>query len=126
MIHTILLDAVYRGVNLTTRAVKVSSMHVNTQGFTAYHLSMYTCGVCKPVVCVNHIKLLTTSQYTCDDAEVINLVMQITGITTGKLYATQVIKSLQIVEIGIEMVAETIVILCRMAYDSTLYSVVIA
>ena len=51
--------------------------------------------------------------------------MQIAGITAGKLYAAHIVEALQIIEIGIEMVAETIVVLGRMAYEPILDPVVI-
>ena len=51
--------------------------------------------------------------------------MQIAGITAGKLYAAHIVEALQIIEIGIEMVAETIVVLCRMANKPILDPVVI-
>ena len=125
MVHTVLLDAIYRGVNLTTRAVEVGSMNMDAQWLSAYHLGMYTCGVCEPVVSVNQVEFLATGQYARDDAEVIDFVMQIAGITAGKLYAAHIVEALQIIEIGIEMVTETIVVLGLVAYEPILDPVVI-
>ena len=125
MIHSVLLYAVHRGVDLTTRAVEIGGMHMDAQWLSAYHLGMYTCGVCEPVVSVNQVELLTTGQNARDDAEVVDLVVQIAGITTGKLDAAHIVEALQIIEIGIEMVAETIVVLGRVANEPILNPVII-
>ena len=66
----------------------------------------------QPVVCMDDVKLFRP----CDNAGyhriVVYLIMQIGRITTGKLHASQII-DMHIIEIGIDVVAETIVIVRR-------------
>ena len=46
--------------------------------------------------------------------------MQVAGIAAGKSHTAKVVQSLHVVEICIDMVAETIVVFCRMTYDAVL------
>ena len=70
---------------------------------------MYTSWVCQPVMSMNNIKLLSASYYTGNDGIVVDFLMQVRRITTGKFHTAKVI-DMHIVEVGIDMVAQTIVV----------------
>ena len=125
MVHTVLLYAIHSGIHLSARAVKVSGMYMDAQGLATHHLCMHSRRIGQPVVGMNEIKLLRACQHAGNDGEVVDLLVQIAGITARKVETTQVIKPLQIVEVGIDVVAEAIVILGRMAVHAALHLVVI-
>ena len=59
---------------------------------------------------MNQVKILTACQHTGYDAEIVDFLMQIAGISAGKSYTSQIIESLQIIEVCIDMVAETVIV----------------
>src|SRR5574344_2319208 len=67
---------------------------------------MYACRICQPVMCMNDIEILLTSNNSCNNRVIINLLMQIVRIATTELHASQVIY-IHIVKVGIYMVAQT-------------------
>ena len=66
---------------------------------------MDTSGEGKPVVRMDDIELLGTGHLTGNDRVIINLLVQVAGITTSKLHSTEVV-NVHIIEIGIDMITE--------------------
>ena len=64
---------------------------MDAERFSAYYLSVNSGRIGEPVVSVDDIKLLRASQNTCDDREVVYLVVQVAGIATCKAHAAKVI-----------------------------------
>ena len=67
MNHTVLLYRIYRWIHLSARAVKVSSVDVNAQGFSTHLLGVNTSGEGKPVVSMDNVKLLSASHLPGND-----------------------------------------------------------
>ena len=80
-------------------------MNVDTQGLTTHLLSMDTSGEGEPIVCVDDIKLLSTRHLTCNDRVVIDLLMQIAGITSSKLHRPEIVH-VHIVKVSIDMLTQ--------------------
>ena len=115
MIHTILFDRINGWIHFSTRTVKVCGMHMDTKRFSTYHLSMHTSGISQPVVSMNNIKFLLTSHYSGYDGVIIDFLMQVFRITTGKFHATKVVH-MHVREIRIDMITEGIILLrCSVA-----------
>ena len=104
-VHTVLLDTIDGGVHLTTTAVEVGSMHVDTQRLAAHLLGMNTSGEGQPIVSVDDIKLFGTGHLTSDDRVVVDLLVQVAGIAACKLHRTEVV-DVHIIEVGIDMVTK--------------------
>ena len=79
---------------------------------------MYASRISEPVVGMYQVKLLATCQHASYDGEIIYLIVKVGWISSSKTYATQIVQSLQIVEVRIQMVAKTIVVLCRMPNEA--------
>ena len=125
MIHTVLLDGIDGRVHLAARAVKVSSMNVYAERFAADELCVHSGRIGQPVVGMNDVKLLRAGQHTCDDREIVYLIVQVAGISSGEAHASHVIQALHVVEIGIDVVTETVVILYRMSHKAILDIIVL-
>ena len=100
-------------------------MHVNTERFAAHHLGMYTGRISEPVMSMYEVEIFAASQYSGNDGEVVDLLMQITWITTGKVDTSHIVQSAQMIEIGIDMVAESVIVLGRVAGHTALHLIVI-
>ena len=109
IIHTILLYSIHRRVHLTTTAVEVGSVYMNTQRLTAHVLRMDSCWIRQPVVCMNDIEVLCTCHHACNHRVVIDLLMQVRRIAARKLHTTEVV-DIHVVEIRIDILAQLIVI----------------
>ena len=105
VVHTVLLNAVDRGVHIAARTVEVGGVHVNDEGLAAHALGVNACGIGEPVVGVDDVELLLAGNDACHDGIVVDFVVQVFGIAAGKLYAAQVVGE-AIVEVGIDMVAQ--------------------
>ena len=110
VVHTVLLDCIYGGVHVTAAAVKISCVDVYDQRLAAHLLGVYACGISKPVMRVNYIKLLGAGHYACHYRVVVYLLVKVVRISARELYATQII-GVHIAEIGIDMVTEMIIII---------------
>ena len=108
IVHTILLDAINRWVNLTTAAVEVCSMNVYAQRLARYILGMDASRECQPVVCVDDVEVKSTCHHTCNNGVVVNFLVQVGRISSGKVHTADVV-NIHVVEIRIDMVAHTIV-----------------
>ena len=80
-------------------------MNMDTQRFATYLLGMDTSGEGEPVVSVDNIKLLRAGHLSGNDRVVINLLVQVARITTGKLHRTKVVH-VHIVKVGVDMLAQ--------------------
>ena len=78
----------------------------------------------EPVVRVDEVEILAPCQHSGNDGEVVNLLVQVARITSGETDAAHIVKPLQVVEVRIEMVAEAVVVLCRMTNEAVLDVVV--
>src|SRR5574344_6351 len=76
-IHTVLLNRIYRRVNLSTRAVEVCGMHMDAQRFAAHLLGMNTSGIGKPVVGVNDVKLLGACHLSGNYRVIVDFLVQV-------------------------------------------------
>ncbi len=110
VVHTVLFDGIDGGIHIAAAAVKISCVNVYDQRFAAHLLGVYACGICKPVMRVDYVKLLSACHHAGHNGVIVYLLMQIVRVSAGELYATQVI-GVQIVEIGIDMVTETVVVI---------------
>ena len=124
VVHAVLLDAIDGGVHLAARAVEVCGVNVDAERLAAHHLGMNASGIGEPVVRMDEVELLAPCQHAGDDGEVVDFFMQVARIAPGKADAAHVVEALQVVEVGIEVVAEAVVVLCRMAYEAVLDVVV--
>ena len=64
----------------------------------------------EPVVGMDEVKLLAACQHACNDAEVVDFIMQVAGIASCKAHAAQVVKALHVIEVGINVVAEPVIV----------------
>ena len=108
IVHTILLNGIHCRIDIAATTVEISSMHMDHQWLTRYLLGMYPCRISQPVMRMNDIKLLLTGYYSGNDREIINLFVQVPGITTCKFHTSQIIH-MHIRKIGIDMVAERVI-----------------
>ena len=104
-VHTILLYRVNSRIHLTTTTVKIGSMHVDAKRLSTYLLGMDTGRISQPIVCMNDIKVKGTCHNTCDNGVVVNLLMQVSWITSSKLHGTEIIH-MHVVEVRIDMVTQ--------------------
>ena len=80
-------------------------MHMYAERFSADLLGMYSGGVGEPVVGMDDVELFSTRHYACNDRVVVDFVVQVARIASGKLHGTQVV-DVHVVEVGIDMVAQ--------------------
>ena len=106
IVHTVLLDTVNGRIHLTTRTVEVGSMNMDAQRFTTDLLGMDAGRIGQPVVSMDNVVVQGTSHHASDNRIVIDFLMQIARITTGKFHSAQVV-DMHVVEVGIQMVAQT-------------------
>ena len=106
--HAVALDVIYRGVDVATRPVIVSGMHVNDEGLAGDLLGMYAGGVSEPVVRVNDIAVNGAGDDAGGDGVVVDFLEEVIGVTTGELDAPEVVGA-HIVEVGVDVVAEAVV-----------------
>ena len=124
MIHPVLLYRINSRIDFTARTVEISGMYMNTKRFATYHFGMYTGRISQPVVRMDNIKFLLTGYYSGNDREVINFLVQVSGITSCKLHTSQII-DVHIRKIGINMIAERIVFFRRHLQQARLQVVII-
>ena len=124
MVHTVFFYTVDRRIYIAARTVEVRGMHMNDQRFAADMLGMYARRISQPIVGMNNIILLLTGYDSCHNGIIIDLIMKIVRITTGKLNTSQVI-GLPITEISINMVAQSVILLRRHFIAQTLLDIVI-
>ncbi len=105
IVHTVFLDRVNRRVHLSARTVEVGSMDVYAQGLATDVLGMDAGRIGQPVVRMNNVKLLGAGNHASDDRIVVDFLMQVAGIATGKLHSAQIIH-MHVVEIGINMLTQ--------------------
>ena len=125
IVHTVFLDRIYGRVHLTTAAVEIGSMYVNAQWLSTHSLGMNTSRECQPVVGVNNIKFFATGNNSGNDTVVVDLVVEIRWITTGKVHTAEVVH-VHIIKVSIDVVtvAEIVIRIHNVAY-ALLYIVVI-
>ena len=104
--HTITLDVEHGRVHIAARAVEVGGVYVDYHRLAGHLLGMYACGICEPVVGVDYVKLLGTGDDTGAYRVVVDFLQKVIGIASGKFYTAQVVEA-HIVEVGIDMVAQT-------------------
>ena len=92
MIHTVFLNTVNRWVDITSRAVEVSGMHVNHKRFSAHVFGVNASRISQPVVCVNDVIFLLTSYHASHDGIVVNFVEEIIGVASRKLDTSQIVR----------------------------------
>ena len=79
---------------------------------------MHTSREGEPVVGMNNVELLRACQHASDDREIVNLIMQIARIAPSEAHTTEVVKSLHVIEISIDVIAETIVVFSGMTHEA--------
>ena len=125
MIHTIFLNAIDSRVHLATRTVEIRSVYMNAERFATHLLGVHACRISEPIMGMDDIELLTARQHSSDDGKIVYLLVKIGRIASSKADTAQIVETLQIVEIGIKMVTEPIIILCRVAHETILYMIVL-
>ena len=75
---------------------------MDTERFSTDLLSVNAGRESQPIVRMNNIKFLSTGHLTCNNRVVINLLVQISRITSRKLHRTEIIH-VHVIEIGINM-----------------------
>ncbi len=105
IVHTVFLDAVDGGVHLSARAVEVCSVDVDAQRLSAHLLGVDASRIGQPVVCMDDVVVECACHHTCDNRVIVDFLMQVSWITTGKLHRTKVV-DVHVVEISIQMVAQ--------------------
>ena len=98
-----------RGVYLSARAVKVGGMDMNAQRLAADMLGIDAGGIGEPVVRMDDVKVLGACHHTGNDGVVVYFLVQVGGIASGKLHTAEIV-DVHIVEIGIDVVAQTVVV----------------
>ena len=83
-------------------------MHVDDERLAAYVLGMDASGVGKPVVSVDDVVFLLASDDACHDGVVVDFLLQVFGIASGELDATQIIGH-AVVEVRIDVVAQFVI-----------------
>ena len=78
---------------------------MDAQRFSTHVLGMDTSGIGEPVVSVDDIKLLCPGHHASDDRVVIDFLVQVFGVSSGKLHTSEVVH-MHVVEVGIDMVAQ--------------------
>ena len=91
VVHTVLFDTVDRGIHISTTPVEVRGMHMNHQWLPADLLGMDTRRIGQPIVCMNDVELLLPGYNSCHDGIIVDLLVQVVRIATGKLHAAQII-----------------------------------
>ena len=125
IIHTVLLNTIDSRIHLTTRTVEVSCMYVNAERLTAHILGMDTSWIGKPIMSMNDIELFGSCHNASNYRVVVDLIVQIAGITTGKLHSTQII-DVHIIEVCVDMLTEfKIVVGIHYVTHTTLHIVVV-
>ena len=109
IIHTILLYSIHGRIHLTTTAVEIGCMHMDTQRLTAYILRMDSSRIRQPVVSMNDIEVLRACHHTCYHRVVVDLLVQVRRIAASELHATEVV-DIHVVEIRIDILAQLIVV----------------
>ena len=64
IVHTVLLNGIYRRIHIAAATVKVCSMDMDNQFLSRYLLSMDTGRICQPVMRVDDIELFCTCNNT--------------------------------------------------------------
>ena len=110
IVHTVLLDTIDGRIHLTAGTVKISSMHMDAERLSTHILGMDSSRIGQPVMSMNDIELFRTSHNTGNHRIVVDLIVQVTGITTCKLHGTQII-DVHIVEVGIDMLTKFVIVI---------------
>ena len=88
-------------------------------------LGVYASRIGQPVVCMNDVKLFCACHHTCNDRIVVDLLVQVRWIAASKLHTAKVV-DVHIVEIGIDMVTQVIIIVgIHHVRDAALYIFVV-
>ena len=80
-------------------------MNVDAQWLTAHLLGMDAGRVGEPVVCVDDVEFLLPCDDTGDDGVVVDFLVQVFRVASGKLHAAQVV-DVHVVEVGVDMIAQ--------------------
>ena len=99
-------------------------MHVDAQRLSTHLLGVDTCGEGKPVVSMNDVELLRTSHHSCNDRIVIDFVVKVGRISTSKAHTAEVI-DIHIIEVGIDMITITEIVIRVHDVAHTLLHIVI-
>ena len=78
---------------------------MDAQGVAADLLGMYAGGEGQPVVGMDDVKLFRTCHHACDDRVVVDLLVEVGGISSSELHTTEVV-DVHVVEVGIDMFAQ--------------------
>jgi hypothetical protein len=97
---------------------------VDAEWFARYLLSVDTSREGKPVVSVDDVKLLCAGHLTCDDRVVVDLLVKIARLTSGKLHSTEIIH-VHVVEVGIDMLTELEIVVRIHDITHTLLDIII-
>ena len=82
MVHTILLDAIHRGIDIAAAAVEVGGVNVDDEGLAAHVLGVNTCGIGQPVVCMDDVVLLLACDDASHDGVVVDFLVEVLRIAT--------------------------------------------
>ncbi len=80
-------------------------MDMDAERFAAHILRVDACRVGEPVVGVDDVELFGACHDTCNDRIVVDFLVQVAGIASGKLHTSQVV-DVHVVEVGIDVVTE--------------------
>ena len=108
-VHTVLLYRVHRRVYLAAASVEVGGVYVYAKRFAAHLLGVYSCRISEPVVGVDDVIFLRPSHHSCHDGVVVYLLVKVVRVASGELHAPQIVH-VHVVEVGIYVVAQSIVV----------------
>ena len=110
LVHTALLDGIYRRVHVAAAAVKVGCMHVDHQRLTRDMLGKHTGRIGQPVVRVDDVKVQRVGQHRSHCLVVADLFDQVVRVTTRETDTSQVVRTDTTIVVA-DAVAEMIVLL---------------
>lgn len=105
LVHAVLLDGVDGGVHLAARAVEIRGVYMDAQRLAADLLGMDAGRIGQPVVGMDDVVVEGARHHAGDDGVVVDFLVKVSGIATGKLHGTEII-DVHVVEVGIQMVAK--------------------
>lgn len=119
MVHSVFFDAVYGWVHISAATVEIRCMDVDDKRLSRYILGVYPCWIGEPVVGMDDLVFLLTCYDTGHNGVVVDLFVQIVGITARELYTAQIVGG-TVVEIRIDVVTEGEILLGRHFISDTL------